>query len=251
LPAFTATAWFHKKLPAELQGDLQKTLREAERWAANEYALALAKGDALTQEERTEVISRLMRYTGLDRRVLEDANLRVSQGLFCRELLRSEHMVVGRIDSRYKGLVGRTVQGAARFDPSLAAVTPPYTAMINHYLRESLEYESDRMYHVLGTGVGAWDFGPSERGYPDTTEDLRAALAKNPNMRLFVASGYYDLATPYTATRYTIDHLGLEPSQRHKIRLEDYDAGHMMYVHEESLAKLKRDVASFIDGAGS
>src|SRR5262249_46217608 len=152
VPAFTATAWFHKKLPAEMQGDLQKALKESERWAAHEYALALAKGDALSQDERSEAIARLARYTGLDKHVIEDTNLRGCRGRFGRELLRGEHRVVGRIDSRYKSSVGRPVSATARFDPSIAALPPPYTAMINQYVRESLGYESDSMYHVLGTG---------------------------------------------------------------------------------------------------
>jgi carboxypeptidase C (cathepsin A) len=249
LPGYTATAWFHKKLAPDLQADLQKALREAERFASGDYAAALAKGDRLTSDERREVIAQLSRYTGLDKQFLDEANLRVEQRAFCQQLLRAEHIVVGRIDSRYKGDMGLSVEDSATFDPSLAAVTPPYTAMMNQYVRVDLGYESDSMYHILGTGVGRWDFGSQAR-YPDTTEALRAALSKNPNMKLFIASGYYDLATPYTATRYTIDHLGLDSTQKRNIRMEDYEAGHMMYVHEESLAKLKHDVASFLQDAG-
>jgi carboxypeptidase C (cathepsin A) len=249
VPGFTATAWYHKKLSADLQADLHKALAESERWAANDYALALGKGDRLSPEERRVVVEALARFTGLEKTYLEGSNLRVTNSAFCRELLKSERQAVGRLDSRYKGDLGLAFNEAPSFDPSMAAVMAPYTSMINQYVRSELGYKSDAIYHVLGTGVGAWDWGSAEEGYPDTTEALRMALAKNPNMKLFVASGYFDLATPYTATQYTIEHLGLDPASRRNVCLEEYEAGHMMYVHPESLAKLKSDVTSFIHRA--
>jgi carboxypeptidase C (cathepsin A) len=249
LPAYTATAWYHKKLPPDLQADLKSALKESERWASTEYALALAKGDGLSADERSEALSRLARFTGLDKQYLDESNLRVTQGAFCRELLRSQRKIVGRLDSRFTGTLGLSVESSERFDPSLAAFMAPYTAMMNLYVRSELGYESDSVYHILGTGVGAWDWGSAQGGYPDTAVALRSSLSKNPHMKLFVASGYFDLATPYSATRYTIDHMGLDPSLRRNIQMEDYEAGHMMYVHEPSLTRLKADVASFLDRA--
>jgi carboxypeptidase C (cathepsin A) len=249
LPAYTATAWYHKKLEPELQADLRKALEAAEHWAANDYALALSKGDRLSPDERKALVDALARYTGLEKAYLEGANLRVGQGDFCRELLKRDKQVVGRLDSRYKGTLGLAANDAPGFDPSMAAVMAPYTSMMNQYVRSQLGYKSDAVYHILGTGVGAWEWGDAIDGYPDTTEALRRALSKNPNMKLLIASGYFDLATPYTATQYTIDHLGLDPATRHNVHLEEYEAGHMMYIHPESLGKLKRDMTSFLKGA--
>jgi carboxypeptidase C (cathepsin A) len=136
------------------------------------------------------------------------------------------------------------------FDPSMTAIRPPYTAMLNDYVRGELGYQTDLEYHILGGGIQSpWEWGTAENGYPDTSEALRSAFAKNPYMKLFVASGYYDLATPYFATKYTLNHLGLDPSLRGSIRTAEYEAGHMMYIETGSLAQLKSDVTSFLRDA--
>ena len=135
------------------------------------------------------------------------------------------------------------------FDPSMTAIRPPCTAAFNDYVRRGLGYKSDTVYHILGGGIGTpWDFGGGN-GFADTSDALRAAFAKNPDMKLFVASGYYDLATPYFATEYTLTHMGLDPSQRGRISTSYYEAGHMMYIHEGELARLKQDVARFLSSA--
>ena len=130
----------------------------------------------------------------------------------------------------------------------MATIRPPYTAAFNDYVRRGLGYKSDLTYYILGGGIGAWDWG-SPNGFADVSEALRSAFAKNPAMRLFVASGYYDLATPYFATDYTLAHLGLDPSERSRIRTAQYEAGHMMYISARELARLKSDVAGFLQGA--
>lgn len=250
LPTYTATAWYHKKLPPDLQQkELRTVLREVERWAATEYPLALAKGDRLTPEERAALVDRLARYTGLDRGYVDLADLRIEIRHFCKELLRGERRSVGRLDSRFKGIEDTLVDDSPDFDPSMAAIRPPYTAMFNDYVRRSLGYKSDLHYYILGGGIGRWDWGSAGAGYPDTSESLRSAFSKNPAMRLFVARGYYDLATPYFATEYTLAHMGLEASQRARVTTAEYEAGHMMYIHAGELAKLKRDVAAFIQEA--
>lgn len=248
LPTYTATAWYHKRLPPDLQADLRKTLDEVERWAANEYTTALAKGDKLTPEERQEVIDKLARYTGLDKRYLDNSDLRIEIQHFDKELLRDQKRTVGRLDSRFKGFDALAVSEVPDFDPSLSAIRPPYTAMFNNYVRTELGFKSDLEYYILGGGVGRWDFG-SDNGYADTSEALRSAFAKNPYMKLFVASGYYDLATPYFATQYTLKHMGLEPSLGGNIQTGYYEAGHMMYIDKASIAQLKRDVTAFIQSA--
>lgn len=249
LPSFTATAWYHKRLAPELQEDLRRTLQEVERWAETDYTLALAKGDQLTTKERQEVIRRLARYTGLSDRYIDDSNLRVDIWRFCKELLRDEKRTVGRLDSRIKGIDALAASEHPDFDPSMAAIFPPYTSIFNDYVRTRLEYKTDLPYHILGSGIQwPWDWG-NEMGYADTSEALRSAFAKNPYMKLFVASGYYDLATPYFATQYTLSHMGLEPSLRENITTGEYEAGHMMYIHSQSLAKLHTDVRAFLQRA--
>ncbi len=251
LPTYTATAWYHKKLPADLQGKpLEPTLREAEAWASTDYATALGKGTALSAAERAAVTEKLARYTGLDPHYLELSNLRVDIEHFCKELLRDQHRTVGRLDSRFQGIDESGVSETPDFDPSLAAIRPPYTAMFNQYVRSELGYKTDLTYYILGGGIGRWDWGPGGwEGFPDVSGSLRSAFAKNPDMKLFVAAGHYDLATPYFATRYTLDHLGLEPAERARVTTREYEAGHMMYIHETELAKLKRDVSEFIRSA--
>jgi carboxypeptidase C (cathepsin A) len=248
LPTYTAIAWYHKKLPADLQTDLRKTLDEVERWAANDYMVALAKGDRLTPAERQEVIDRLNRYTGLDKRFIDDSDLRIEIQHFDKELLRDEKRTVGRLDGRFKGIDALAVSETPDFDPSMAAIRPPYTATFNNYVRGELGFKSDLEYYILGGGVGRWDFG-SDNTYADTSESLRSAFAKNPYMKLFVASGYYDLATPYFATRYTLRHMGLDPSLQESVTTTYYEAGHMMYIDSRSLAQLKRDAETFVHGA--
>ncbi len=135
------------------------------------------------------------------------------------------------------------------FDPSLAAIRPPYTATFNDYVRRSLGYKTDLVYHILGGGIGPWDFGPARDGFPDTSEALRSAFSKNPDMCVFVASGHYDLTTPYFATQHTLSHMGLDPTPRGRITTADYEAGHMKYIDAAELAKLKTDVSAFLQSA--
>lgn len=247
LPSYTATAWYHGCLGPELRKDLRATLAEVEEWAAGPYAAALAKGDALTGEERAEVIRRLARYTGLSESYIDETELRINIHRFCKELLRSEKRTVGRLDSRFKGIDALAATEFPDYDPAIAVITPPYTSAFNDYVRGVLRYETDEVYQVLGTGIKSpWDWGSAGNGYPDTSDALRSALSRNPHMRLFVASGYFDLATPYFATQYTLNHMGLDPTLRGNITTGEYEAGHMMYVHTESLSRLKADVSRFI-----
>ena len=249
LPTYAATAWYHKKLPADLQAmPLRSVLDEVEAFARTDYAAQLARGDALTAAERKALAVRLARYTGLDPAWLDRADLRVEIQRFCKELLRNERRTVGRLDTRFQGIDESGVAERPEFDPSMTAIRPPYTATFNQYVRSVLGYKSDATYHILGGGVGTWDWG-SQNGFADTSESLREAFAKNPDMKLFVASGHFDLATPYFATQYTLAHMGLEPGQRARITAKEYEAGHMMYIHTGELAKLRKDVATFLKEA--
>jgi carboxypeptidase C (cathepsin A) len=249
LPTYTATAWYHRRLPPDLQADLRQALTESERFALNEYLVALGKGDRLTPDERGRIAGQLSRLTGLDRRFVEQSNLRVELGRFNKELLREQGRSVGRLDGRFKGI--DALQGSERpdFDPSMAAIRPPYTATFNDYVRRDLGYKSDLEYYILGGGIGApWSFA-SDNQYVDVGESLRSAWSKNPHLRVFVAYGYYDAATPYFAARYSLAHLRLDPSLRERVSEGYYEAGHMMYIHLPSLAKLAGDVRSFVQQA--
>jgi carboxypeptidase C (cathepsin A) len=251
LPTYAATAWYHHKLAPDLQSDLQKTLKEVETWAATGYAEALAKGDRLSASERQETIDHLARYMGIEKRYIDESNLRVPIFRFTKELLRDQKRTVGRIDSRFKGIDESSATEAPEYDPSISAIRPPYTTTFNNYVRGELGYKTDLEYYILGEGITSpWEWGPGSRqGFPDTSEDLRRAFSRNPYMKLYVASGFFDLATPYFATQYTLAHMGLDPSLRGNIRTGEYDAGHMVYIDTKSLEKLKRDVAGFLNSA--
>ncbi|HEX8722907.1 MAG TPA: hypothetical protein VF736_19975 [Pyrinomonadaceae bacterium] len=251
LPTYSAIAWYHKRLPPETQAlPLRRFLDEVERWAANEYTVALAKGDGLTAAERQEVIDRLNRYTGLSKTFIDNSDLRIEISRFDKELLRDQKRTVGRLDGRFKGIDDLAVSERPGFDPSMAAIRPPYTATFNQYVRSELGFRSDLEYFILGGGIGRWDFG-SDNSYADVSEALRSAFAKNPYMKLFIASGYYDLATPYFAAAYSLRHMGLDPSLQKNITATFYEAGHMMYIDQTSLAQLKRDAAAFVQNAAA
>jgi carboxypeptidase C (cathepsin A) len=248
-PSYSSAAWFHKKLAPELEQDLQKTLREAEQFASGPYADALAKGDRMTPEQRQNVIEQISRLTGLSQQYVDEANLCFSEQQFTSELLRSRKQVIGRLDSRFTGAAINAVSSYAEYDPSMSAIRPPYTAMFNNYVRRELGYKSDLEYYILGGGFQHWEWGSAGEGFPNTATALREAFIKNPYMKLFVANGYFDLATPYFATQYTLAHMSLPPELQKNISLGYYDAGHMMYIKDESLGRLKTDVSRFVENA--
>lgn len=248
LPTYAATAWYHHRLPDDLQQrDLAGVLEEVEEWVGQVYLVALTKGSALSTEERAAVAERLARYTGLSASYAEQSNLRIPIDRFCKELLRHDGITVGRLDSRYSGFDSDGTAEAFRFDPSMSAIRPPHTAALNHYVRAELGYETDETYHILRSLD--WEWGSADDGYPKTSQALRQAFAENPYLHLFIASGAYDLATPYFATDYTLRHLNLDPTTRSQVRTEAYPVGHMVYLEKGSLAKLQTDVATFIDDA--
>jgi len=249
LPTYAATAWYHKRLDKELQGDLHKTLEQAEAFAMGAYTLALMKGATLPDDEREQVVQKLARYTGLSQAYVERTNLRINIHRFVKELLREQRRTVGRLDSRFTGIDRDAVGEKYEYDPSYAAIQGPYTATLNDYVRAELEFESDLPYEILTGRVHPWSYEKFQNQYVNVAETLRESMTKNPHLKVFVANGYYDLATPYLATRYTFDHLGLDASLQENISMAYYEAGHMMYVHQPSLAQLKGDLAAFVRAA--
>ncbi len=246
LPGYAATAWYHKAL-ADRPADLAAFLTEVEAFAAGEYATALHKGASLTDAERTAVADKVAKYTGLSAEFVKRNDLRVEGQRFMRELLRGRGQTVGRYDSRLLGKDANDAAERPEYDPSYAAVQGPYTEAFNAYVRGPLKYESDLPYEILTGKVQPWNYGPAgSNRYVNVAPTLRGAMAQNPALRVFVANGYYDLATPYTATKYTVDHLGGDAKLRDRVTMAYYEAGHMMYIHAASRAKLRADVAKFL-----
>jgi carboxypeptidase C (cathepsin A) len=247
LPTYTAIAWYHKRLPKDLQGDLREATKEAEQYAIGEYATVLAKGDRLTAAERQKAIDKLNRLTGIDKRFLEQNNLRIEIQRFTKELLRDKQTTVGRLDGRLTGVEGLNGELSPEFDPSMTAIRAPYTALFNEYARRELGYESDLHYYILGGGIGPWDYGQGGNNrYAETADALRSAFAKNPYMKLYVGSGFYDLATPYFATEYTFSHMGLPAKYKTQITSKMFEAGHMFYIWKPALAALTKDIEGFV-----
>lgn len=246
LPAYTATAWYHKRLAPDLQADLQKALREAEAFAEGEYASAMMLGNRLTGRARQSVVRKLARLTGLSANYIEQTNLRIENRKFSRELLRDQRRTVGRLDSRFVGIERDAVGEAITYDPSSAFLSGAYTAALNDLVRNELNYESDLPYVVSAGLYMNWDYSKHQNKHVDVSEILRGAMTKNPALKVFVASGYYDLATPYFATDYTLSHLDLDESLVENISVAYYEAGHMMYAHLPSLEKLRGDMVGFV-----
>ncbi|MCB9915481.1 MAG: peptidase S10 [Planctomycetes bacterium] len=252
LPTYTATAYYHGRLDAELSRDLVATLDEVERFALGDYAHALALGDRLSDTERAEVAARVARYTGVDAEWVLACNLRLRIDRFTKQLRRDERVTVGRLDSRFTGRDADAAGESYEYDPSYAAIQGPYTATLNDYVRRELGFESDLPYEILTGRVHPWSFAEFENAYVDVAPRLREAMTKNPALLVYVANGYHDLATPYFATRYTFDHLGLEPALRGHVRMGYFESGHMMYVHEPSRAALREQLAAFVrEAAGA
>jgi carboxypeptidase C (cathepsin A) len=246
LPSYTATAWFHKKLPPDLQNrSLPDVFELAQVFAAGEYSAALQSGNSLAPEVRRKVIDQYARLTGLGTNYVDRANLRVSLGRFASELLAQENRVVGRFDSRYLGYVRDRLANRMEHDPSYDAVVSAFASTFNNYVRTDLKYETDIAYEVL-TPVGPWNWDESN-GYVDVAGTLADALTSNPFLRVHVSSGYYDLATPLYATRYTFDHFRVDPSLLKNVVQDTYTAGHMMYLNLPDLKKSKVDLAKFIN----
>ncbi|NOQ39447.1 MAG: hypothetical protein GQ562_03945 [Anaerolineales bacterium] len=249
LPSFTATAWYHQRLPDRLQSDFKKTLNEVENFALTEYAGALLKGATLPDQKRKEIVEKLADYTGLSQIYIEETNLRPNIHRFVKELLRDERRTVGRLDSRFKGIDRDAAGEKFEFDPSYSAIQGSFTAVLNDYVRRELNFSNDLPYEVIANLHETWGYDEYANQYVNVAETLRKAMSLNPSLKVFVANGYFDLATPYFATEYTFNHLQIDPSLEKNITMTYYQAGHMMYVHHPSLIELKGDLSAFIQSA--
>ncbi len=247
LPTYTAAAWYHKKLPADLQGSLEKAIGESRRFAGSEYTTALMKGDKLTAAERAGILKQLARLTGLSPAFLTQSNLRVTPSRFEKELLRGDRRTLGRYDSRLEGIDTDAAGDRPDYDPSYASVQGAFTATFNDYIRRDLNYKTDLTYEVLTDKVNPWSYKEFENRYVNVAGMLRDAMTQNPDMRVVIANGYFDLATPFYGTEYTVSHLGLDPALAGHISLMYCEAGHMLYTKQSCLDNLHTTMAGFYD----
>ena len=250
-PTLAATAWYHDAIP-DKPADLEAFHAEVERFAYEEYAPALLKGFAISDEEKSAVAARLAAYTGTSADYWERADLRVSHQQFLQELQRDRRVITGRIDSRFVGPSVNPLAETMDYDPFFPSVGPAFTAAFLDYMHGELGFGRDETYQIMG-GVHGWDWEhrPPDSGgwavpWANLRGDLAMALTMNPGLHLLVQQGYYDMATPTLATKHDIDHLDIAPEARERIRMEYYEAGHMMYLHEPSMRKFREDLASFV-----
>src|SRR5580658_2198213 len=254
LPSYAAVAWYHKVLK-DRPADLPAYIEEARKYAQGDYAAALFKGSDLPVGEKAAVAKKLSYFTGLSEEYLSKADLRVTLGQFMAELQRGRGLTTGRIDARFTGYTFDLLEENAQGDPEGPAVGGAYTALINSYNHDELKFGKDKIYHNTSGGGGGWNFTRPNRGRgffpsgPNVEGDLAQAMITNPKLLVQVENGYYDMATPFFATEFTMEHLGLPAELQKNVNLDYYNAGHMMYLHDEDRVSLHDHIATFIDKA--
>ncbi|MET8862259.1 peptidase S10 [Nonomuraea sp. NPDC004580] len=245
LPTYAAIAHYHG-----LHGDrpLADVLREAEEYADRDYLWALARGNRLTAEERAAAVAKVAGLTGLSTDYVDRVDLRIEHIRFFTEVLRHRRQVVGRLDGRFTGWDPDAGREHFAADPSMDAIMGPYSAALNHYLRTDLGYANDLPYEVLTSRVRPWSYKEFENAHVQVASRLGAAMRANPHLRVHVACGYHDGATPYFAAEHTFAHLPVPPELTGNIEFKYYEAGHMMYVHEPSRLAQSAHLAAFVLG---
>jgi carboxypeptidase C (cathepsin A) len=253
LPSYAATAWYHKVLK-DRPADVTTFIEEARKYAQGDFASALYKGAELSASEKAAVAKKVSYFTGLSEEYLVKADLRVELGQFRAELQRKSGLTTGRIDARFTGYTYDLLEESAQGDPEGPAVGGAYTALINMYNHDELKFGKEWQYHNTANAFGSWNWKrKNERGgfpgAPNVGPDLAQAMITNPKLLVQVENGYYDLATPFFATEFTMEHLGLPEALQKNIKEDYYSAGHMMYLHDEDRVSLHKQVAAFIDRA--
>ena len=252
LPTMAAAAWFHQKIDPR-PPDLAAFLTEVRAFALGEYEQALQQGNRLDEETRAAIVAKLHRYTGLSETFLRNANLRIDPSRFQKELLRGERRTIGRLDARFAGTDHDAAGETPEYDPASTAIAGAYVAAFNSYVRDALGYKSDDLYKPSNyEEVGKdWDDRHRVAGgrapMPDVAEDLRSVMTVNPNLKIFSANGYFDFATPFFETEYTLAHMGLDAGLEKNIAFGYYPSGHMIYLHEPALKQMRADLARFYD----
>jgi len=253
LPTYAATAWYHNKV-ANKPASLESYVAEVRNFTEKEYMPALFKGDKLTEEERNAMATKLSKYTGLSIEYWTKANLRVQADEFFQELLRGEGKTVGRLDARYKGINQDLLSQFAEYDPQSTAISPAYTAGFMHYFYNDLKVNKKLNYAASAYSKEGFKWDWNHKGNIiwnasaaiNTGVDMANAMTKDPNVKVLILNGYYDLATVFYGVEHSIDHLGLTKEIKSNIIMKYYEAGHMMYIHQPSLEKFRKDVSEFI-----
>jgi carboxypeptidase C (cathepsin A) len=243
LPTYAAIAHYHG-----LHGDrpLRAVLDEAEAYAGRDYLWALGRGARLTAAERAAAVAKVAALTGLSPDYVDRVDLRPEHIRFFTELLRGRRQTVGRLDGRFTGWESDYGREQWSSDPSIDATTGAYAAALNHYVRSELDYRSDLPYELLTERVYPWSYKEFEGAHLYVADKLAAAMRANPHMRVHVACGYYDGATPYFAAEHTFAHLAIPPELRSNVEFSYFEAGHMMYVHEPSRVQQSAQLARFV-----
>lgn len=261
LPSLTITSAYHDLLPGGSPNDLEAFIKEVEEWALSDYATALLMGGSLDPAHRNEVLEQMHQYTGLSRDFLDKADLKVTTPEYEKEILRDQGLSLARLDARFTGPSGDLLETTPDHDAQSSALSSAYTSLFNTYVRQELGYDGDREY-VPSRGSGDWNWGRvggadswiiSNNVIPNVAPDLATALRRNPKLQILLINGVYDLATPYFAASWTMDHMGLTPDLRDNIERADFEAGHMMYVEQSLLPQWRQTLEAFIErtsGAG-
>ncbi len=252
LPSYAASTWYHHKLPGELQNKkLQEFLAEVEEFTLHEYAPALLLGDKLSDDAKTTISKQLARYTAIPQETISLLHLRIPPALFMKSLLKTSGKVIGRYDARYTGDDSEQPSDSPTYDPSFYAVAGLFTSGLQNYMYSDLGLKKEERYYILGHNVQPWNWSlkrqPAGLGYLNITNSLRSTMMKNSQLKVFVASGYFDMATPYFATDYTLDHLQLPARLRQNIEQHYYEGGHMMYLNPNALKQFTEQLSAFFD----
>ena len=244
VPSYAASAWYHKKL----SGNLDNIIKESSNWVINDYLPALAKGNTLDDSEHDKIIDKLAYYTGLSKSFIEGNRMRISNYQFVTELLSNSFSITGILDSRVTaphlpGFIDHSYN-----DPSLFIVEGPFVAAFNNYVRDDLNFKTDKTYVFLSDKINElWEWNKGQQGYVDVSGRITDAINANEHLRVFAATGYYDLATPWLSQEYTFTHLALSPNQMKKITHKYYESGHQVYTSTPALEKLTNDVSVFFE----
>lgn len=244
LPAYTATAHYHHKLPPDLQADRAKAIAESRAFAQGEYATALVKGASLPQADRARIADKLARFTGLDQALIQRAHLVIDPGVFYENLLRKEGKIIGRFDGRVTGEDYDQLRSGPEYDPSYTNIYGSFAAAANASIRGDLGYEFELPYRVLG-GVN-WSWKEFEGEQVNLEDRLGRAMKNNPRLRVLFCAGLSDLAVPADSALFTMDHLPIPDSLRQNLKIEYYESGHMMYLNQPDAEKLRMDLVQFI-----
>jgi carboxypeptidase C (cathepsin A) len=253
LPTYAATAWYHNKLPGKRPADMVSFVHGVEHWAMTDYALALTEGSSLSPARRQAVAQKLHDVTGLPISYILKANLRIDGGEFEKNLQDNADMTTGRLDTRFSGPTIDPLSKEADYDPQSAAISSAYVSAFNDYARHDLHYGDGKIYHEEIDVFKWWDFKHKQpnaqfafQAATNVLPDLADAMKYNPDLKVLVNGGYYDLATPYFEGWYEMHHLPIPPQLQSNIQYHYYASGHMVYAHEESLKDLHDTVAAFI-----